>query len=296
MLKNLASIGFLAAAFVVSACVPATLGGAGGGSHDGGVPCPGGTLVPERCYRACDGAETAVLDGLCQDGYVYSPAHCSRITLELVANTCGADAGADASDGGAGTSGGAGTTGGAGTSGGVVTSGAAGAGGAGGAAGGGGMAGAGGVAGGGGAGRGGEAGAGNGPCTDLVNDAPPAIQRFHMEVRPAEELGVGGQFADGVYDLSVIDYYGTSRSGTPPAITGTVRISNAGTRMEAVTWYEQGNVVTAEVRTLAPAGTQVTETGTCPIRGPNTEGYSATPDRFMLSNPMTVNRYVRRAN
>jgi hypothetical protein len=25
-------------------------------------------------------------------------------------------------------------------------------------------------------------------------------------------------------------------------------------------------------------------------------GYSATPDRFMLSNPMTVNRYVRRAN
>jgi len=272
MLKALSAVGSLAAVVAVSACVPGTLSG-GGGGYDAGTSCPG-TLVPERCYRSCDGSTAALIDGsTCPEGYIYSSAHCAHTTIELIANTCGADAAggaADASDGGAGGS--------AGESGGAGTSGAAGIGGA--------------------AGRGGAAGGGPG-CTDLVNDAPPAIQRFHMEDRPATELGVGGQLADGVYDLSVIDYYVTSlppADWRAPAITSTVRISNAGTRMEAVTWYEQGNVVTAEARTLAPAGTQVTETWTCPIWGPNTEGYSATPDRFMLSNPMTVNRYVRRAD
>jgi hypothetical protein len=118
-----------------------------------------------------------------------------------------------------------------------------------------------------------------------------------MQERPTTELGVGGEFADGVYDLNGIDYYGTARtSASGAAITGTVRISNGGTRMESVTWYEQGNVVTSEVRTLAPAGSQVTETWTCPVWGPNTEGYTATPTRFFLSNPMTVSKYVRRAN
>jgi hypothetical protein len=144
---------------------------------------------------------------------------------------------------------------------------------------------------------GGGAGGGSGPgCTDLVNDAPPAVQRFHMEARPAEETGVGGEIADGVYDLTVIDYFGTARqSGSP--ITATIRISNGGTRMESVTRYEEGGgSVSAEVRTLAPLGTEVTEIWTCPVWGPNTEGYSATSTRFMLSNPMTVNRYVRRGS
>ena len=262
MLKSLSAVASLAAAVAVSACVPGTL--SGGGGNDAGASCPG-TMVPERCVRACDGSVAPPIRGTCPASYVYSPAYCAHTTIELVTNTCGADAAADGADAsGDGGDGGGGAAGGAG--GGPV------------------------------GGAGGATGWSSPGCTDLVDDAPPAVQRFHMEVRPAEELGVGGELADGVYDLSVIDYYGTARSGTAPAITGTVRISNGGTRMEAVTWYEQGNVVTAEVRTLAPAGTQVTETGTCPIRGPNTEDYSATPTRFMLSNPMTVSRYVRRAD
>src|SRR5262245_58857562 len=140
MVRRLAAVGSLAAVVtVVASCVPATLGGNGGGSSDAAPPCTG-TLVPERRYRSCDGAVVSPLDGACPDGYVYSPAHCARPTLNLLTNACGADAAgdsADASDGGAGEIGDA-----------DVSS-----------------------------------------CTDLVNDAPPAIQQFQVETRPASELG-----------------------------------------------------------------------------------------------------------
>jgi hypothetical protein len=103
MLKILAAVGSVAATVTLASCSRGTLGG---GGNDAGFSCAG-TWVPERCVRACDGAETLPNDGTaCPQDFVYRAAYCARSDVPLIATGCGADAaqdgaGADASDGSA---------------------------------------------------------------------------------------------------------------------------------------------------------------------------------------------------
>lgn len=197
----------------------------------------------------------------------------------LVGGSPDASGGAGApSTGVAGTTGGAGTTGVAGTTGAGGTLGTGGSG----------------------VGSGGTAGGGSGAtCTDLVNDAPPAPVRSHTGDRPASEAGAGGVIVDGIYDLNSQDYYASAQEEQRTAV-GTIRISDGGTRMEAVVRYEYSDGASAlykTVRTLAVTGTHVASTFICPDgggSGVSDDEYTATSTRLMFSNPLWVTRYVRR--
>jgi len=150
-----------------------------------------------------------------------------------------------------------------------------------------------------GVGSGGTAGGGSGAtCTDLVNDAPPAPVRSHTGDRPATEAGAGGVIVDGIYDLNSQDYYVTAQEEQNTAV-GTIRISDGGTRIEAVVRYEYADGSSAlykSVRTLAATGIHIASTLICPDGGGGgtDDEYTATSTRLMFSNPLWVTRYVRR--
>jgi hypothetical protein len=318
MLRTLFAVGSMGVAIAIFSCSGGTLGG----GHDGGPGGCQGITVPAACYRACNGSYLPPNGGSCPDGYVYSPSYCSYAGGDgsgPISNTCGDDGGGDGAtdaspdaclgtmvwescyrtcdgaqtvpDGGTcpagfwyspsvcirGSRDGSGPV--------TNTCGADGAAGAGG-------------AGGSGGGNGGAGGGGSGVgCTDLANDAAAITARAHTGDRPADSVGVGGVIADGVYDLVGLDNYRTIAEDQWTA-SGAIRISNGGTRMESVLRDEYAGGFSDSFKstsTVSVAGAQIARTGLCPDAGSSGSAeYTATPTTLMISNPLTVSRYLHR--
>jgi hypothetical protein len=242
------------------------IGGSAAGGRGGAGGCSG-TFIPAQCFHPCTGTYYPVPDaGVCPAGDEYTSSYC--VLPGSWSDGRGPVPGA--CDGGA-----RGGTGG------------------------GGIAGAGGAAG----GSTGGGGSGGLCVTGLSLDgASAAPVHFHSGDRPADALGGGGVIVDGIYDLNSSDIYRSSDTNPPTTSLAVIRISNGGTRMEYVAGVVgDAGVNTIDVtlvRTFATSGTQVTETEICRdgggLQAEVVEDYTATSTRLMLSNPLYVQRFVKR--
>jgi hypothetical protein len=131
-----------------------------------------------------------------------------------------------------------------------------------------------------------------GECTSLTPGGPSVLTVFSAGDPP--DTGQGGTIVDGIYDLTATTIYKSSPTTQQFFDRETIRISGGGTRLEYVS-ESSGSLI---VENLAPSGSSLNATVTCPIGqgvgvGPN---YTATADQFFVVNGLYVDAFTLRSS